>query len=203
MEESYSESMFCGMSPDIRRFGEAFLRAKERFGALEKNGKNQKWDYARLEDVYNTVERALAANGIVIWHFRSVCGDKEVMHTRLTHVSSGQFIQDSAILHSEKPGNQGHGNACTYMKRYALLSLCALGGDPRDDDGAAEQDYINSKAYKISVEQLKYLQGLIKDSVRSRALYNEILNGFKINDLADLHVSEYENVVRYININKE
>ena len=202
MDDSYSISNSTQMSPDIRAFGAAFLKAKDKFRQLEKTGRNQKWDYAKLEDIYNTIEKALSENDIVIWHFRSCTNDQEYLHTRLTHIISGQYIEDASILKSEKPGNQGQGSSCTYMKRYALLNLCALGGDPQDDDGISEERYIEQRVNYITVDQVKNLEYMIKSSSNAVVLYNKILSSFKINQLSYIPVSRYEEVVIFIECSK-
>lgn len=199
--KNYSPSM----SDDIRALAASFLLAKQAFKATGLGGTNshQKYDYAKIGDIYHAVEDALSKNNIIIWHFARPENGIEFLHTRLTHTTTGQFIEDCRILESEKPGNQGRGAANTYMKKYALLSLCAIATE--DDDGEEEQKHIENKKQDllISDQQLVYLQGEIKACGNAKLLYGNILKFNKINDLSDLKASSFESVKSYIVNNGE
>jgi hypothetical protein len=114
----YSTSETPSMSSDIRLLAQAFLLAKKEFSVTGLGGSNlhQKYKYAKLGDIYNAVEGALANNQIIIWHYAALSEQGEILRTRLIHAPSGQFIEDARLLESEKPGNQGKGAANTYMK---------------------------------------------------------------------------------------
>ena len=72
-----------------------------------------------------------------------------MLHTRLIHAPTGQFIQDTRPLKSEKPGNQAIGSANTYMRRYAVISLCAL--ETADDDGEDERKYMRKETANLLI----------------------------------------------------
>ena len=206
MEDKFSSSGTRSMSDDIRQIAQAFLLAKREFVATGKSARNdhQKYSYAKIEDIYHAVEEALMKNNIIIWHFAAALQDgQEALYTRLVHTLSGQFIEDSRLLVSEKPGNQAKGAANTYMKKYALLSLCAIATE--DDDGEEEEKYIAKKAAEpsINAEQIKELQAEIKGSSNSKFLYGNVLKFNKIKDLSELKVSNFETVRSYIINNKE
>src|SRR5271156_5807479 len=144
MEQAYQSNKTHLMSDDIRELAQAFLKAKMCMGGAKKNSKSNLHKYANLLSIYEAVEQALHEHNIFIWHFAERVDDTEtVLHTRLIHAPSGQFIQDTRPLKSEKPGNQAMGSANTYMRRYAVLSLCAL--ETEDDDGEAERKYIEKR----------------------------------------------------------
>lgn len=194
------------MSEDIRSLAAAFLLAKKDFIATGLGGTNshQRYNYAKIGDIYHAVEGALAQNGIIIWHFaRPHDTGIEYLYTRLVHAPTGQFVEDCRILESEKPGNQGKGAANTYMRKYALLSLCAI--TTEDDDGGEEERYIarTNTEQSISDEQLKYIQGEIKSCKNSAQLYRNILSFNKIQDLSQLKASSFESVKLYIINNGE
>jgi hypothetical protein len=194
------------MSDDIRAIAQAFALAKKEFLSLGRSGTNshQKYSYATIDDIYNAVESALMKNNIIIWHFADVAdGGAEVLQTRLVHTTTGQYIQDRRYLVSEKPGNQGKGAANTYMKKYAVLSLCAISaGD--DDDAAEEERYIVKKSLEptISSEQLKVIQDEIKSCQNGKILYGNLLGYNKIRDLTELKASSFGSVMSYIANNK-
>lgn len=144
---SFSSSNTHHMSDDIRELAKAFLLAKMTMGGAKKESKSNQHKYANIDAVYEAVEPALYSNNIIIWHFAERLDDEHsVLHTRLIHAPTGQYVQDTRALKSEKPGNQAVGSANTYMRRYAVLSLCALSTD--DDDGKSEQDYIDKTKNK-------------------------------------------------------
>lgn len=193
------------MSSDIRSIAMAFLLAKKEFVATGLGGTNahQKYKYAKIEDIYHAIESALYKHDIIIWHFARPVDGVEYLHTRLVHTITGQFIEDCRILESEKSGNQAKGAANTYMRKYALLSLCAL--TTEDDDGEEEERYISRGSYDTYVtdDQLKYLQIAIKSCTNGKAIYDNILRFNKVIDLGQLKASSFESVKAYINNNKE
>lgn len=193
------------MSEDIRAIASAFLLAKQEFRATGLAGVNahQKYNYAKIGDIYHAVEEALAKNNIIIWHFARPVDGIEYLHTRLIHTTTGQFIEDCRQLESEKVGNQGKGAANTYMRKYALLSLCSL--TTEDDDGEEEERYITKKSQEplLSNECILLIQSIIKASSNGKELYNNILRFNKVKDLSELKMSSFESIKSYIANNRE
>lgn len=187
------------MSEDVRALATAFLLAKQEFSVTGRSGKADRYKYAKIEDIYHAVEDSLAKNNIVIWHYARPEGGVEYLYTRLVHTLTGQYLEDCRMLESEKPGNQEKGKANTYMRRYALLSLCAI--PTEDDDCESEQKYINEPF--INPEQLIFLQKEIKSCQNGAKLHKDILGYNKVSDLAYLKVSSFESVKSYIMKNKE
>lgn len=143
-KQEFSPSNHPQRSDDIRQFLESFLIAKRKFKGVVENCKGNFGKYADLEEVYEAVQEPLWDVNINIDHFRVAKEDgNELLHTRLTHGPSGQFIEDTCFLTCDKPGNQAKGSSLTYMKRYAVLNLCGIA--PKDDDGQSEQSYIDKK----------------------------------------------------------
>jgi ERF superfamily len=203
MEQLLIKSNTPAMSEDIRALASAFLSAKKEFMATGLAGVNshQRYQYAKIGDIYNAVEGALSKNNIMICHFaRPHDSGIEYLYTRLIHAPTGQFIEDCRIIESEKPGNQGKGAANTYMRKYALLSLCAI--TTEDDDSNEEERHI-SRDQLLSEEQLKYLQTEIKTCANSAQLHRNILSFNKIQYLSQLKALSFESVKSYIANNKE
>ncbi len=197
----FSPSNTPAMSEDIRAIAQEFLLAKQEFLSTGLSGTNahQKYKYAKIEDIYHAVEGALGRRNIIIWHWARPDAGVEYLITRLVHTLTGQFLEDVRILESEKPGNQAKGAANTYMKKYAVLSLCAIATE--DDDGMEEQKYIDQAT--ISAEQLVTLQKEIKSAQNGAQLLKDVLGYNKIDDLYSLKVSAYDRVKDYILKNKE
>jgi hypothetical protein len=192
------------LSEDIRLLAQAFLRAKKDFRPTGLGGTNshQKYRYAKIEDIYGAVEGALNNNDIIIWHFARPIEGFEYLFTRLIHAPSGQFVEDMRLMETEKPGNQGRGASNTYMRKYAVLSLCSIAAE--DDDGEDEQRFIERKAAQptCSLDQIKELQGEIKSATNGKELYSNVLKHNKIRDLSELKLSSFEAVRTYIISNK-
>lgn len=192
------------MSEDIRAIAGAFLLAKKEFVVTGLGGTNshQRYKYAKIGDIYHAIEDALSNNNIIIWHFARPINGIEYLYTRLVHTITGQFIEDCRILESEKTGNQGKGAANTYMRKYALLSLCAL--TTQDDDGEEEERHINrqSSDHQISDNQLKSIQKDLTSSVNGLELYNHIKKVYRVNDISNLKSSSFESVKSYISDNR-
>lgn len=203
--ESIIKSNTQAMSEDIRALSQAFLLAKQEFLATGFGGTNahQRYSYAKIEDIYQAVGGALSKNNIIIWHFSRPEGGVEYLHTRLIHTLTGQYVEDCRLLESEKAGNQAKGAANTYMRKYAILSLCAIA--TKDDDGEEEERFIAKKASEppISEEQIRILQGDIKAAANGKVLYGNILKFNKVQDLAQIKSSSFASVKSYIENNKE
>lgn len=205
-EGGYMPSGTNRMSEDIRQLAQAFLLAKREFVATGKSARNehQKYSYAKIGDIYNAVEEALIKNNIWIVHSSEVRFESptmppvEILYTRLIHSLSGQFIEDARLIESEKPGNQAKGAANTYVKKFAVLSLCAISAE--DDDAQEEERYIAKKASepRINEIQIKVLQDEIKGAENKLILYNNILKFNRVKDLNELMASQFEQVKSYI-----
>ncbi len=187
------------MSEDIRAIAQAFLLAKQEFLVTGRSGKADRYKYAKIEDIYHAVEDALAKNNIIIWHFARPEGGVEYLYTRLIHTLTGQYIEDCRMMESEKPGNQAKGSANTYMKRYALLSLCAI--PTEDDDAQGEQKYIDEP--RISPEEVININKVLSACSNGDKLRQDIMQYNKVRDISDLRVSQYERVKDFIIKNRK
>lgn len=197
-DKEFSPSNHPQISEDVRQYTQAFLAAKRNFRAAIKSTKGNFGKYANLEEVYEAVEDALNDNNIIIKHLRAPqANGSEILHTRLIHTLSGQYMEDACFLTCEKPGNQAKGSSLTYMKRYALLNLCGIAAE--DDDAQAEQKYIDknpkvdnyynkpkdfqAKPEVISQDQLEQLEYALQDHPD---ICETVKKALKINKLSDM-----------------
>lgn len=186
------------MSEDIREFIKAFSCAKENIKKPNKSGYNghTKQNYSTVDDIYQAILKPLKSNNIEVWHYRTMDGGIEYLHTRLHHTPSSQFIEDLCVIESDKPGNQGRGSAITYQKRYALLNLCAIAPD-EEDDGQSEQEEF------ITDTQLKILENLLDSCSNAQELAGHITSHYKIKNLSYLKSEVYAAVKSWIEKKKE
>jgi hypothetical protein len=91
--------------------------------------------YADLQSVIEAIKPALNKHGIFFsQHPTPSDAGKLGLTTILLH-SSGEWIEDTAIIPLPKNDPQGYGSAMTYGRRYGLAAICGL--FQSDDDGEA------------------------------------------------------------------
>jgi len=106
-------------------------------GTINKDAKAQYGAFADLAGVLSTVQPPLARNGLTINQtFMPSEGFDPILVTTLRHVS-GETIESHLPMVVNKGRNALHdwGASCTYLRRYALLSMLCLVADV-DTDGA-------------------------------------------------------------------
>lgn len=198
-QSPYAPSNSPCYSDDIRALAQAFLLAQKHFRATGKDGSNthQKYNYAYISQIYDAVKPALEEQNIIIWHNSLVIDGKEYIQTRLIHALTGQWSQDIRFKESEKPGNQGKGAADTYLKKYAVLCLCAI--PTEDDDGESEQKHVEErKRNVISEEQKQEIISTLKECTNSQELINAICKHYKLKHMGELPQDSFEPVMSYI-----
>lgn len=134
-------------SESVKALMPALLAARKAFGTIQKNKTNPhlKNKYADLGSIFDTVQPALLANGLVLMQ---ACGKAEqgvCVTTRIMH-SSGEWIDyGEIVLPVEKATSQAVGSALTYAKRYALSAALSIFADDDDDGNAASQTKASGK----------------------------------------------------------
>ena len=125
--------------------------------------------YADYNTVVSATRADLMANNLRIKQFITHVDGKTAIHTRLIHLTSGQYIDSIAPVAHKDNDPQSQGSGITYMKRYSYVAILDLLVDA-DDDGnlaaglgkAAEKNKevekaINTFELATSAEQLKTL----------------------------------------------
>lgn len=174
----------CGKCDCLKRLNisKALLNAQKEFDIIEANFTNNQYKnkYAKLVDIYNATKKHLRAQNILVNHYCITHPDTHQQMTRtvLTHVPTGETIEDNRFLISEKPGNQGHGTSDTYMKKYGLKSLLGTDIGEEDDDGVDESLYLNR------VDLLKeYINSKTTSYEAKNKIYEKLRTDFAIKDL--------------------
>lgn len=204
VDTNFSKSGCAHQSEDFRLICGAVLIAKKNYKATGLSGTNthQKYKYARLVDIYDAVEPALMEQDVLITHASYADSGVEYLATRLTHAPSGQWIQDTRISESEKPGNQGKGAANTYMRKLAVLNLCAIAAE--DDDGEDEQRYVdrNTQPLTITQQQATAITNLITSCTNPSIVADGIKNIYNIKRIVELKTSCFDAAWQYVLDNK-
>ena len=91
--------------------------------------------YADLQSVIEAIKPALNKNGIFFSQHPTPSDAGTLGLTTILLHSSGEWIEDTAIIPLPKNDPQGYGSAMTYGRRYGLAAICGL--FQSDDDGEA------------------------------------------------------------------
>ena len=94
--------------------------------------------FSSLKDCVNTIKPILSKHGIALTQMvrHGEAGDRVV--TRLVH-RTGEFVEDGGVPLANTNDPQKMGSSMTYARRYGLLSICGVVGDPDDDGNKASE----------------------------------------------------------------
>lgn len=123
----------------LRLYG-AILRAQAKIETVRKNGENPhfKSRYATLDEVWETVRRAVNEAGLVVFCTIEKLDGERAMVTHLVEAASGEEISCAFPIAAAANTPQAIGSAMTYARRYTLSALLEIvTGDGADDDGEA------------------------------------------------------------------
>lgn len=161
---------------------------KVNFGAIDESGKNshQRYDYAKLKDLYNAVKGPLKKEGLKINHNRFCLEDNTIIQrTTLVHLETGEHMNDDCIIVPDSPGVQKFSAACTYIKKMAIKNLCGIDTGEDDDDGESGERYR---------EELQDIKQLIKASEDPKALWGVLSLTYDIKSLEDIQEKDIRNI---------
>ena len=96
------------------------------------------YKYADLGSVIESLKAAFAEHDISYTQATDVTDAGMVLHTRLMHAESGEWIEGTYPL-PPNPDPQKVGSALTYARRYSLCALVGITAED-DDDGAGAKD---------------------------------------------------------------
>lgn len=105
--------------------------------------------YASTDTILEAILPALTENDLVLTQMPSALGftdPQPALRTRITHVPTGDYIEDTMLLMLDKSNAQGLGGAITYGRRFAVTSMLGL-VEGEDDDGnsASTVEVVNKR----------------------------------------------------------
>ena len=143
-----------------KSLNEALLAVQKTAVTIQKDKINPAFKgarYASTDAILADVLPVLNENGLVLTQTPTSIGFEQAvpaLRTRLTHVATGEYIEDVGMLLLDKQNAQGLGGAITYMRRYAVTSMLALVTDPDDDGNAAsEVEVVNARRRKPAAKK--------------------------------------------------
>jgi len=164
------------------------LQGEIRNAPFDSENAFQKYKYASLSSILDTIRPILCKNNFAITQIMEEVEEKTYLLTKLIHVS-GESINTRMPLYFERTTsakNPWHdrGSAITYARRYSICSLLAVNGDEdKDADGYQEKRLTISKLQEQELNAL-----LSKVDVDSRDNFFKWLN---ITQLKDLTTEKY------------
>ena len=181
----------------------AKAQSEMQIASLNKQNPYFKSRYADFAEVVRASRPALTKNGLAVFQEIKVTEDgQSILHTLLSH-ASGQWIESRMRIIPPKNDIQSISSYVTYLKRLCYTSLIGVAVGDEDDDGeiamATARQIIAkgpSNAYnpkeqsyetitKEQLEELEYELAAIPDYAE------EILDGFKLQSLADMPRNKY------------
>jgi hypothetical protein len=163
-----------------------------KFDSVNPHFKNK---FASLAAVRNAIVPVFAKHGLSVIQDLTAA-DMSILCTTIILHSSGQSIHVGPLpMPVMKADAQGYGSAATYARRYALLSLAGVAGEPDDDGNAAVATNTNGKdkAPNITEAQAVDLKALIEEVGETE---DRFLKWARINSLQALPASAFPNAVK-------
>src|SRR5574344_1597470 len=156
-------------SEQLNELFSALSKAQENIKNAQKEGYNPmfKSNYTTVTSVLEAIKTVYKENISIIQ-----MPEADKLITRVGH-SSGQWLEiDTPLFIGEPKGMskmQAYGNAVTYARRYALVSLFGIGQE--DNDGNDGND--NGKSTMPKKEPLDRKQGFLDSMKKLAAIDNE------------------------------
>ncbi len=123
-------------SEQINELGAALAKAQGEMSNAKKDAANPffKSHYATLGSVWDAIRGPLSKHGLSIVQTTEFEGERVTISTTLLH-ASGQWIEGTIPVLSQKQDSQSMGSAMSYARRYALMGMIGIAAE--DDDGEA------------------------------------------------------------------
>lgn len=116
---------------------EALLAVQKAMPAFQRDAVNPHFNsaYLQLETLLPQVLEVLNANGLLLTQLGTYVGPGvPALTTRITHVPTGDAVEDTLPLSAGGETPQKQGSAMTFAKRYSLMAFLGITAD-KDEDG--------------------------------------------------------------------
>lgn len=129
-------------SDSTKNLDAALLKFQDEVDPILKDAANPhfKSKYAKLESCIAIARPALAKHNLVVTQPTSFVDGIVILHTRIVHTSSGEWLETDWPLIPAKSDPQGMGSANTYGRRYNYLSALGLSAEDDDGNGASARE---------------------------------------------------------------
>ena len=199
-------------SEETGELAKAMAKAHGEYPRLTANALNayNKTDFAEWDFTFKKIRPILAANGL---HFeQKTIFNKEdsslMLHSRITH-SSGQWSETRTRIIPAKGDNQAYSSEVNHKRRIQGELLLGITISGEDDDGETNMLEVRKTdaeglAHNLGVTTKQAYQtlnafqhGEINAALKGYPdLYQDILNSFNVQSLADLPAEKYELILK-------
>lgn len=198
-------------SVETNKLAEAFAKAQGEYKRVTYNRENPyfKNSYADLDTIVASTKDAFAKYGLSFYQFTKLSDEGATLLVSVLKHSSGQWISSRTRIIPPKNDPQSYGSTLSYQKRYQAQCLLrvTVAHDLQDDDaemamvdsrdimakGTALNTKYNPKHQSgdvITKEQLEELEYELADD-DYRDIAEQVMNGLKIQSLADMPKSKF------------
>lgn len=174
-------------------FYEKLINARKSMKHPERSGRNnfKKYDYATLQDLYDSCLEPLLKNGLMVVHQETWIEGNLCLVTKIIDGEIGEICETMSKL-DPTLNIQEYGGVLTYFKKYHLSGLLCLRTD-YDDDGESVQQ---AQKETITEEEAKNLADLLKGR---KKLWDILSKKFGINAISEIPKHQYKAISAYIN----
>ena len=163
--------------------------------------------YADLAEIVRVSRPALSKYGLsIIQQVLQTPEGQNILHTILAH-SSGQWISSQMRIIPSKTDIQSFASYLTYLRRYSYAALVGVVASNEDDDGeiavsetrelfakgTALNNKYNPKLNTMETITKEQLEELEYELTEYPDIAEQVLDGLKIQSLADMPKSRYHN----------
>lgn len=138
MERLYDERVNIRTSKTLEHILPGLLKFHKKMDSIEKSSANPffKSKYTNLDTILEHIKPLLAEEGIFIYQSIIDGGNDMLSIKTILFHESGEYIEsDSVPFPIDKKNIQGTMSSISYIRRYAINSVCNLAFKDEDDDG--------------------------------------------------------------------
>jgi primosomal protein N'' len=205
------------LSPQVNELYTALAKAQGEMKLAHRDSENPyfKSKYANLGSVIEASRDYLAKQGLAIYHRQEINNDgQSILVCTLAH-NSGQYVESRYRVVPAKNDIQSLGSYMTYLRRYSYVAICGLADT--DDDGeaaVAEARDVYAKGVALNTKysaKEQSFETLTKEQIDEMEyelaeypdLAEQILDGLRIQSIADIPKSKYRAAITRIREIKE
>ena len=161
-------------SENIKELLLCLSKAQKEISPVIKDGESHFSKYATLNSVLNEVNDKLLSSSLCLIQMCTHNG----LTTRISHIDTGQWIEDTAIIDNIQNDVQKYGSLITYLRRYSIKSLFLM--QDIDDDGDTANGITDIK---------KHITDGYNICVKENYSFNEPLEAYLSGDTAKLNAN--------------
>jgi hypothetical protein len=149
-QQELEHQEYEAMNNQTPKLNAAFAKARAEIHNPKFDSENPHFrnKFASLRSVVDATVPVLAQHGIgVIQDLKTVEGGI-ACYTHFCHESGEEKCLGPLVMNATKNDPQGYASASTYARRYHLMAVTGVVGDPDDDGNAASESAFTSKQAK-------------------------------------------------------